>query len=109
MARMSIIVKLRRSIDRCWLRADYDSTPTFFHHFLYVIPMLVALGAMEVADVHYPDRASIWLLGAGALGSLGMFLWVICRQAVGTGATSTRRSERHARGKTYSQKRRDHW
>lgn len=108
-ASVSIIGKLRRAIDRSWLRQGYDSTPTIFHRVLYVIPMLIALGAIEIADVHYPNPASLWLLGAGALGTFGIFLWVIWRQAAGFGATSTKRSERYVRGETFSQKRRDHW
>jgi hypothetical protein len=51
---MSIIVKLRRSIDRSWLRQGYDSTPTIFHRVLYVIPMMIALGATEIAKCTIP-------------------------------------------------------
>ena len=99
--------KLRRVIYRSWLRQGCDSTPTILHRVLYVIPVMLALGAMEIADVHYPDPGSVWLLAAGALGTFGIFFWVIWRWAVGTGITSTKRSERYAKGEAHSQRPRD--
>jgi len=88
---MPIIDHVRRIIDREWIRVDWSGTQTLKHRAISLVPPAMAMGLASIS----PSLTLAIALGlAGVLGYVAMAIWIEGRRLKGTGALSTKRSER---------------
>lgn len=88
--------RLRRIVDREWIRVGWAGMPTLRHHLIAVAPMICLLvPATVVEQWSYNAGAAILFVGLFLYG--GLIMWIHVRRMVGLGYCSSIRSERVAK------------
>lgn len=93
---MKPIPRLRRIIDREWIRVGWSGHLTWKHRLIMAAPFtLVGGAAILVEPLSRTAAVIVVFTGFCLTGALG--LWISCRAMAGTGSFSSRRSERFVR------------
>jgi NhaP-type Na+/H+ and K+/H+ antiporter len=88
--------RLRRIVDREWIRVGWAGMPTSRHHLLAFLPMIALLiPSMVVEQWSYNAAAAILAVGMLIYGA--MIMWIHIRRMAGLGSFSTTRSQRVAK------------
>jgi hypothetical protein len=82
---------IRRIVDREWIKVDWCGRQTLVHRLLSVVPIACA-GVLS--SLLSSRTAGIILLTAGFLSYFATSMWIEGRRMAGTGAFSTRRSDK---------------
>ena len=93
---MTPIARIRRAIDREWIKAGWSGGQTLRHRLIALAPLLIlALPALLVETFSYVTAVVFVISGACLAGVVT--LWIEGRRMAGTGAFSSKRSERFVR------------
>ena len=88
--------RLRRIVDREWIRVGWAGMPTLRHHLIAFAPMIFLLiPSMVVEQWSYNAGAAILFVGLILYG--GLIMWIHVRRMIGLGYCSSIRSERVAK------------
>lgn len=97
---MTVGHRLRRIVDKEWIRAGWAGMPTLRHHLIAFTPVAILLVPSIVAEQwSYDAGAAILLIGFLMYGA--MIMWIHLRKMVGLGYFSSTRSERVAKRYRY--------
>ena len=90
---MKIIADVRRMIDREWIKVDWAGGQTLTHRLIAAAPLAVAL----LVSILLPRGFGIVAGGVGLFATVVITIWIEGRRMAGTGAFSTRRSDKIAK------------
>jgi len=86
-----MIDKVRSMIDREWIKVDWCGSQTLVHRLIAATPLLAATVA---ASLQSSRPVGLGVVMVGVAGFVAISIWIEGRRLAGTGAFSTRRSER---------------
>lgn len=88
--------RLRRIVDREWIRVGWAGMPTLRHHLIAFAPTICLLiPSMVVERWSYNAGTAILFVGFFLYG--GLIMWIHVRRMIGLGYCSSVRSERVAK------------
>lgn len=88
--------RLRRIVDRKWIRVGWAGLPTLRHHLIAFAPMICLLIPSTIVEQwSYKAGAAILFVGLFLYGTL--IMWIHVRRMIGLGYCSSLRSERVAK------------
>lgn len=88
--------RLRRIVDKEWIRVGWVGMPTLRHNLVAFMPMIALLVPSAVVEQwSYYAGAAILAIGFFLYGAL--ITWILSRRLAGLGSFSTTRSERVAK------------
>lgn len=87
--------RLRRIVDKEWIRVGWAGMPTLRHHLVAFAPMIALLiPSIVVEQWSYDAGVAILAIGLALYGAL--IMWIHVRRMAGLGYFSSTRSERMA-------------
>jgi hypothetical protein len=90
------IARIRRAIDREWIRVGWKGTQTSKHRLMSLGPLLIfTIPTLIVEPFSYGAAGAFFLTGFCL--TVALSLWIEGRRMAGTGSFSSRRSERFAK------------
>lgn len=101
---MTPLARIRRAIDREWIRVGWAGTQTLKHRLISLAPLLIcSVPALILEPFSYGASVALILTGVCLTATLG--LWIEKRRLAGTGHFLSKRSERVVRRWRQSQER----
>lgn len=88
--------RLRRIVDKEWIRVGWAGMPTLRHHLVAFLPMIALLIPSVVVE-QWSYNAGAAILAIGFLLYFASIMWIHLRRMAGLGYFSSTRSERVAK------------
>ena len=93
---MTPLHRVKRVVDREWIRVGWAGFPTLNHRLIAMMPLLIVIPvAWLIEPLSYSSALVVVLIGLFL--SVAALVWIIYRQWAGIGAFLTKRSEQTAR------------
>ncbi len=90
------IARIRRAIDREWIRVGWLGGQTLRHRLIACVPLLILTVPALLVEAFSYEAAAVFIIGGVCLAGV-VTLWIEARRMAGTGAFSSERSARFVR------------